>query len=366
MSLVMVVEDENVLRESMVRSLRRLPEVEVIEASHFADARRLVHEERPALLISDLNLPDNSGLALFAELDSARLPIPVILMTAYLGHFREQIPHRKGLEVFEKPVPMNTLRDAVLQCLQASRTHRRAPFSFTEYVQMAALGRHSVLMRVVRDGVGRGWVRLVKGELWSARSGKQQGESALRRLIFMEGVHIDVERLEGEPGHREIRAPVEAVLLDAYRRLDEITRDRDTDSLYPTAIEADDDFEMEVPAPVALPPLPVRPVTLGGAARSPLAGPTSTMSARIAAASRPPLPALPSLPRTKAPEPVAAPPPPSPPPPSEFESLVAQGREALLLRDQVAALWAFEAAAQLEPDNTVVRAALARLTTTKR
>ena len=53
----------------MARGLARLPQVEVIDASLFGDAVRLLDAERPDLIVSDLDLPDGSGVEILNVLD---------------------------------------------------------------------------------------------------------------------------------------------------------------------------------------------------------------------------------------------------------------------------------------------------------
>lgn len=381
MSLVMVVEDEQVLRESMVRSLRRLPGVEVVEASRYSDARRLMVEERPALLVSDLSLPDASALGLLAELDAAALDIPVIFITAYFGRFRDQIPRRQGVEVFEKPLPMNTLREVVLQQIEASRHRLRPPFSLPEYLQMAGLGRHSVMIRATREGLSQGWIRMVKGELWSARCGALRGEPAVCGLTFMQDARIDVEHLEGEPGPREVHAPVEAVLLEAFRILDEAHRDQRTglDGVLAVLDASDEDafsFSTLPPPPLGIehedrtPETPAVASGLRRGEREPSSGlrrgereaSSGLRSAEPRSNRRKRMTAGELLDFAQLPSPLQPPARPE----LTFDDLLDEGREAVFMRDYARAWMAFEAAARLNPHHPGVRTNLERLAQMRR
>jgi DNA-binding NtrC family response regulator len=123
--VVLVVEDEPVLRASMVRGLARLPGIEVVDGATLAEATRLVEAYRPALIISDLSLPDGTGEALIGLLDRLRLRVPIVFVTAYLGTFQPRIPLSSDLEIHEKPVPLDRLRQIVEQRLASRRRPRR-------------------------------------------------------------------------------------------------------------------------------------------------------------------------------------------------------------------------------------------------
>lgn len=352
MALVMVVEDEHMLRAYTARALRRLPGVEVVEAATYHDAVALMRQEQPTLLVSDIGLPDRSALGLLAELDQAGLHIPVVFMTAYLGDYRERIPERAGIEVFEKPVSMQTLSEVVRRLLTDEST-RKAPFSVTEYLQLAGMGKHSVIIRVVRGGRQLGWVRIVRGQLWSARAGRHAGVAAVRGLIFAEGVRVEVEAADGEPGERSFEHPLEAILLDAYREQDEAIRTGTVSTL-------DDWTTVPQPAPVPdlgpdidPPDAPEEPPHRVWTTPRAEPAPRTAWSASSRTRST----------RRLAPEPEPRPPaqPEPAPEPEGFRSLMEQGLDALLGRDYHMAWRAFDAARAMKPDHPVVRANLARI-----
>lgn len=256
MALVMLIEDEPVLRSSMARGLARLPHVEVIDASLFRDAVRLLDAERPDLIVSDLDLPDGSGVEILNVLDSIGLRVPVIFVTAYLGSFRGQLPNRSDVEVYEKPLPLVKLREVVMRHLDVEQggLGHESPFSLADYLQLACMGRHSVVLEVAQRGEPVGRIVVVRGQVWSASAGREAGEEAVATLAFgTAGASTQVRRLAGEPGPRDVQRPWQHILLNAARVHDETVRDQGRDP---------------VATPAARPPLP-RPAS----ARSAQPGP---------------------------------------------------------------------------------------------
>ncbi|MEZ4471094.1 MAG: response regulator [bacterium] len=118
---MLVVEDEQLLRSSMVRCLRRLPGVEVSEASTLAEARARVAERVPTLVLSDVSLPDGEGIELLQTLDQGGLRVPVLFVTAILGRLRDRLPDRPCIEVLEKPLPLSVLRERVTHALARAK-----------------------------------------------------------------------------------------------------------------------------------------------------------------------------------------------------------------------------------------------------
>lgn len=351
MSVVMVVEDEHMLRSYTVRALRRLPHVEVVEAATYEEAAENLQRYRPSLMVSDIGLPDQNALGLLTELDAAGMQIPIIFVSAYLGEYRDYIPHRPGIEVFEKPVSMSVLSETVQRLLEESRSARRAPFSVTEYLQLASMGKHSVVVRVVRDSEQLGWARICRGDLWAAQAGPHTGIAAVRTLVFATEAKVEVEVFDGPAGPRQIHRPLEAILLDAFRAQDEALRRGLADDIEAgiDALQAPPSKAPRSRRPLARPPMPALPGR--ESRRSAFGDSKGTLDKKLPSLSRPP---------SQAPPP---PPPPEPPPEPDdgFAALMEEGLDALLLRDYHLAWRAFAKAEKLRADHPVVRANLARI-----
>jgi len=219
--VVLILEDEPVLRSSMVRGLAKLPSVEVVDAGTLADARRLIAATRPSLIISDLDLPDGNGVEVVAELDALGLRSPIMFVSAYVGTFGRLIPRRKNIVVLEKPVPLERLRTVVVDLLHVEVTSEQAPFSALEYIQVACMGRHSVRVCFIEGFEEVGDVTVCGGELWSARYGTSTGEDALRELVYGEGLRVGCRSLVGDAGERMFDDGWQSLLLEVSRVHDE-------------------------------------------------------------------------------------------------------------------------------------------------
>ena len=232
---ILIVEDEAVLRSSMVRSISKLDTVEVDGAGSLADARALIQAATPTLVISDLDLPDGSGLQLLADLQGA-VDIPVILVTAHLGVFADEIPNRSGIEIVEKPISMIDLREMVRQRIRGPAPDETSPFTFDEYVQLACIGNHSLAIDVSAQA-NAGTVYVWQGDVHSASDGEGDGAGAFMRLArcaLAEGARIVCRGLQAIAHPRSIRPQAwQNLLFDAARLHDEDSR------ITPAANDAD-------------------------------------------------------------------------------------------------------------------------------
>jgi CheY-like chemotaxis protein len=162
---LMLVEDEPILRSSMARGLAKLPGVEVWSAASVAEARQLLESVRPQIVLCDLDLPDGVGLDVLAALDRRGLNAPVIFISAYVSTYRRSIPSRANIQVREKPFPLTELRKLVQQLLALPQPEV-APFSASDYVQLAWMGQHSVRLEFSADGEAAGYIVIFRGEVW--------------------------------------------------------------------------------------------------------------------------------------------------------------------------------------------------------
>ena len=207
------------------------------------------------------------------------------------------------MEIYEKPVPLERLRSIVEKALEP-RVQQMAPFGVPDYVQLAAMGRHSVVVEV-RGAKVKGHIVIDNGEAFCAVDNLGKGMDAFRRLAFLKSASINCRALaRGERYERNIEGSCESILLEAARVEDE------------EGASLDDELDWEMPAPQAAP-------------------------AKEARSSVRPAPGA----REK----------------RRFDELYDEGIEALLKKDYHRAFGAFRAAGELVPDDPRVRANLVRL-----
>lgn len=120
---VLVVDDEDSVREVFVRAVQSLPDVEVIQARTGKDA--LSHASRfgPDLVLQDLKLPDTDGLALALALRKVLRPgIPIVCISGAVlaSDEAQRDPRSPFVEVVPKPVDLNRLRGIVKRHLRVA------------------------------------------------------------------------------------------------------------------------------------------------------------------------------------------------------------------------------------------------------
>jgi len=81
---LLLVEDHLVLREGLKALLEINPELEIVgEAGTVAEALTMAERLKPTIVLTDIALPDRSGVALINELRLRKLECHVVILTAY-------------------------------------------------------------------------------------------------------------------------------------------------------------------------------------------------------------------------------------------------------------------------------------------
>ncbi|MFD2330473.1 response regulator [Cohnella sp. GCM10020058] len=113
---VLVAEDEQWIRQSIVEMVGRMGDDYVVvgEARNGEEAWALIEELWPAILITDVMMPQMDGLSLIAKIAEHHIPMTFIILSGYDNFEYAQRAIRYGVsEYLLKPVQMDQLHDAL-------------------------------------------------------------------------------------------------------------------------------------------------------------------------------------------------------------------------------------------------------------
>lgn len=119
------------------------------------------------------------------------------------------------------------------------------PFGLADYLQMAGLGKHSVVVSV-QGARSSGEIVVRSGEAWSARDEEGEGEEAFRRLLdatLTQQLPVTCRPIVAGAVPRNIRCSLESMMLEAARRWDESTRDLPSVGALDASSRATEHFE---------------------------------------------------------------------------------------------------------------------------
>ncbi|RKH14989.1 DNA-binding response regulator [Corallococcus praedator] len=124
----LVVDDEPLAREGLCLLLARDPEVRVVgEAGNGPEAVRLIREQRPDLVLLDVQMPELNGFEVLAHLAPAEVPA-VIFVTAY-DRYALRAFDIHALDYLLKPFGDERFHDAVGRAKAQIRLTRMSDLS---------------------------------------------------------------------------------------------------------------------------------------------------------------------------------------------------------------------------------------------
>jgi two-component system response regulator PilR (NtrC family) len=118
---VLVVDDEAHLRELLEITLIKMG-LDVSCAADLQEARDYLKKDRFSLILTDMRLPDGSGLELVEEVNATKEPIPIAVITAFGSADNAVLALKSGaFDYVSKPVALDQLRKLVRAALQINQ-----------------------------------------------------------------------------------------------------------------------------------------------------------------------------------------------------------------------------------------------------
>ncbi|QDW67164.1 sigma-54-dependent transcriptional regulator [Luteimonas granuli] len=123
----LIVDDEHDIRELLVLTLGRMG-LRTATAASLAAAREMLGRSSFDLCLTDMRLPDGSGLELVSDISTRFPETPVAMITAY-GNVEAAVEALKAgaFDFVSKPVDINVLRGLVRQALELHSRRQAQP-----------------------------------------------------------------------------------------------------------------------------------------------------------------------------------------------------------------------------------------------
>ena len=151
-AVVFIVDDDPLIRDALEQLVRSVGITVVVfpSAQAFLDAEL---PDRPGCLVSDIRMPELSGLDLQDELNRKGITIPIIFMTGH-GTVPMSVRAMKSgaLDFIEKPFEDQELLDAINRAIKQSRmvrTEEAEKDAIEQCVNLLTLREHEILTLVI-------------------------------------------------------------------------------------------------------------------------------------------------------------------------------------------------------------------------
>ncbi len=154
MPTLLIVDDEQSVRYSF-RTVLESDDVKVLTAASAAEGLALIQDERPDVVLLDIQLPDRSGLDVFREVYALDPKRPVIFMTAH-GTAETAIEAMKAgaFDYLIKPVDLDKVSQLLERAFEAARL-MHVPAVLPAEPSADRIVGHSPAMQEMCKAIGR-------------------------------------------------------------------------------------------------------------------------------------------------------------------------------------------------------------------
>ena len=199
---VLVVDDEDDLTWSISKHLAKdKDKYELICVNSGKKALEVLSQLPVVLVISDIRMPEISGLDLLVKIKDFYPTTKVVIMTAYGSSEAHDEANARGcLKYIEKPFEINELRQIILEVIEEKKGFKGTitDFHLSDLIQMNCLGRMTSCLYVNRDE-SEGKIYFAEGNLIHAECDSMEGEEAFYEMLSWEGGGFSTKRGEEAP-----------------------------------------------------------------------------------------------------------------------------------------------------------------------
>lgn len=187
---VLIVDDEEDLTWSISKNLSRDKEkFEIICVNSGKEALEVLAHTEVELVVSDIRMPEISGLDLLLEIKEKYAKVKVIIMTAFGSPDYEKEAFDRGcIYYLEKPFEINHLRELIIDSLSEKKgfVGEVSDFQLSDIIQMNCLGRLTTALYIEKDA-DHGVIFFRDGNIVHAEADSLIGEDAFYRILTWEG-----------------------------------------------------------------------------------------------------------------------------------------------------------------------------------
>ncbi|MEX1328801.1 MAG: response regulator [Desulfobacterales bacterium] len=220
---VLIVDDEPVILDMLAQSLAVDHErYGVVTARNGQEGFEILSRENVFLVISDIVMPEISGLHLLAQIRANYPQIEVILMTGYpTGEIKRQGRQGNCLHFLEKPIKLRHLLEMIREQIAINDQGFAGTLKniqLMDLIQMCCYSGITMAVSVMK-GSQQGTINIKDGEIVHAVCGNMTGENAFYNILGWQSGSFETIKIPS-PMEHSIDKNYNYLLLEAARLSD--------------------------------------------------------------------------------------------------------------------------------------------------
>lgn len=220
---VLIVDDEEDLTWTLSKKLSKDSEVfDLFCVNSGREAIEVLKQMPFDLVVTDVRMPEVSGLDLLVQIKELYPSTKVAIMTAYGNADVQKEATRRGcFNYIEKPFEINEMRRLILDAVTQRRGFKGsvADFQLSDIIQLNCLGRLTSALKISCEDE-KGIIYFQDGNIVHAESNHLSGEAAFYYIMSWQGGEFSVMRNQ-RCKKETISRGWQSLLLESLRRVDE-------------------------------------------------------------------------------------------------------------------------------------------------
>lgn len=228
---ILLVDDEPELLAALSEFLGLDSDIyRVLTASGGQEALDIINKEDIYMVVSDIQMPQITGLHLLTEIRALHPHIRVILMTGYGTDAIQREAEQKGcLHFLNKPFQVEHLRNLIRDEIDRKSEGFMGTLEniqLVDLIQMCCMSSVDMTLLVTQGGT-QGHIFIEGGEIVHASCENIEGEEAFYRILSWENGRFSTLGEHAVP-NITIDKPWQALIMDAMRMVDEMAEAAET------------------------------------------------------------------------------------------------------------------------------------------
>jgi YesN/AraC family two-component response regulator len=235
MKTVLIVDDELELLRTIAEYLEAAQsDFQILTANNGLEALESLRNQHVSLVVTDIRMPEMTGLDLIAIMLEEFPTIPCLVFSAYGTPELESYLKQVGsIGFIEKPFDPEILLRRIQDGLEnLDETGSLSAIPLDAFLQVLQYEKQSAIVEIThRETAQLGYVYMSQGELHDAVWEKWNGESAFFKILHLPksdiGIRVHIKQFNRP---KTIQAPLMQLVLEAMRLLDEENERKKTNS----------------------------------------------------------------------------------------------------------------------------------------
>ncbi len=232
MKRILIIDDEQMVVKSLKEGLKKYEKNLFVTDIAFdaSSAMDLIRQNTYHIVVSDIRLPDKSGVEIFWELKKIQPACKFIAITAFSDpEVKEKVEKLGALKYLEKPFDFKEFEELILDCFEekafSDTDELTELIEFTTLLQLINMEKKSVIVWLTL-GKKKGYVAFENGEIVDAKFGKLRGVEAANYLIMQNRGKVKIEKGK-KVKEKTVDIPFMTLLLNAVKSKDDLNREKE-------------------------------------------------------------------------------------------------------------------------------------------